>query len=59
MDLQAKKLKVDISTTPTQNSPRSLSSPILQRQITHPPVKGENYENLFPHVLLRVNFFKT
>ena len=36
MDLQVKKLRVDISTTPRQKlSPRSLSSPPRQRQITH------------------------
>ena len=53
MDLQVKKMKVNI-VTKAKLSPRSLSSPQRQRQITHPPPphKGEDYENLFQNVLL-------
>ena len=51
MDLQVKKMKVDI-VTKAKLSPRSLSSPPRQKQITHSPVKGEDYENLFPNELL-------
>ena len=47
MDLQVKKLKVDISATPKKNSDtstyRGKTGPPRQRQITHsPPVKGED-----------------
>ena len=52
MDLQVKKLKVDISTTPWQNlSPVSIITPKTAKLI-FPPVKGEDYENLFQNVLL-------
>ena len=51
MDLQVKKMKVDI-VKKAKLSPRSLSSPPRQKQITIPPVKGEDYENLFPNELL-------
>ena len=35
MEMRVKKFKVDISTTPRQSSPRSLSSLPKQKQITH------------------------
>ena len=50
IDLQVKKMKVDI-VTKVKLSPRSLSSPPRQKQITHSPNKGEDYENLFPNEL--------
>ena len=54
MDLQVKKLKVGISTTPSQTSLSPV--PIItqkQRQVTHSPqLRGEDYENLFQNVLL-------
>ena len=51
MDLQVKKMKVDI-VTKTKLSPRSLSSPQGKNKLLIPPVKGEGYENLFPNELL-------
>ena len=50
MELRVKKFKVDISTTPKQNSP--FITPKAKTDYSLPPVKGEDYENL-------VNFFKT
>ena len=54
MDLQVKKLKVDISTTPIQNflvGPNH--HPQGRNKLLIPsPVKGEDYENLFQNVLL-------
>ena len=48
MNLQVKKLKVDISTTPRQNS---LSVPIItpkaETNNSCHPAKEEDYENLF------------
>ena len=52
MDLKVKKMKVDIVT-------KSLSSPQDKNKLLIPPVKGEDYENLFPYELLLANFFKT
>ena len=58
MELRVKKFKVDISTTPRQNS---LHGPYHHSQgrdrLLIPPVKGEDYKNLinfFKHVLLSV-----
>ena len=50
MELRVKKFKVDISTTPRQNSP--FITPKAETDYLLPPVKGEDYENLS-------NFFKT
>ena len=53
MEFQVKKLKVEISTTPRQNS---LLGPYHYPQgrdkLFIPLVKGEDYENLFQNVLL-------
>ena len=61
MDLQVKKLKVDISTTPGQTSlsPVPIITPKAETNYSFPPVKAEDYENLFQKVLLEVNIFKT
>ena len=60
MDLQVKKFKVDISTTPKQNSLTGpYHHPKAEINYSFPPVKGEDYENLIQNVLLKVNFFKT
>ena len=53
MDLQVKKLKVNISTTPRQNSlPDPDHYPKAETIYSFPPVKAKDYENLFQNVLL-------
>ena len=53
MDLQVKKLKIDISTTPRQNSlPGSYHHPKVETNYSFPAVKSKDYENLFQNVLL-------
>ena len=52
MDLKVKKMKVDIVTKAKKLSPQSLSSPQDKNKLLIPPVKGEDYENLFPYELL-------
>ena len=53
MELQVKKIKVDISTTPRQNYLHGpYHHPKAETDYSFPPVKGEDYENI-------VNFFKT
>ena len=53
MDLSVKKLKVDISTTPRQTSlPGHYHHPKAETNYSFPPVKGEDYGNLFQNVLL-------
>ena len=55
MDLQVKKLKVDISTTPRQNSlPGPYHHPQVRDKllILIPPVKWEDNQSLFQNVLL-------
>ena len=42
MDLQVKKLKVDISATPRKNCHWSLSSPKDRDKLLIPPVRGED-----------------
>ena len=59
MDLQVKKLKVDISTTHSQNSvPCPYHDPQCREKLLIPQVKGEDYENLFQNVLLKSIFIK-
>ena len=59
MDLQVKKLKVDISTTPRQNFlPSSYRHPEVEANYSFPAVKAEDYENLFQNVLRSVSIFK-
>ena len=53
MDLQVKKLKVDISATTRQNSlPGPYHHPKAETNWSFLPVKGEDYENLFQNVHL-------
>ena len=47
---KSKKMKVDI-VTKAKLSARSLSSPHGKDKLLIPPVKGENYENLFKNQL--------
>ena len=50
--LQVKHLKIDVSTTPRQNSPPSSYHHSQGRgKILTLPVKSEDYENLFQNVL--------
>ena len=59
MDLQVKKLKVEISATTRQNSlPGPCHRPKAETNWSFCPVKGEDYENLFQNVYLYVNFLK-
>ena len=52
-NLQVKNLKIDVSTTPRQNSPpSSYHHPQDRDKILILPVKSEDYENLFQNVLL-------
>ena len=60
MDLQVKKLKVNIYITPRQNSlPCPYHFPQSIDKLLILPVNREDYENLFQNVLLSVNVFKT
>ena len=59
MDLQVKNLKVDISITPRQNSlPGPYHHPQCREKYSFPPVKGEDYENLFKMPCFRSTFLK-
>ena len=52
MDLQVKKLKVGISITPRVSLPYPYHHPKAETNYSFPPVKEEDYENLFQNVLL-------
>ena len=53
LHLQVKKLKVDLFTTPSQNSlPGPYHHPLGRDKLLIPPVKCDDYENLFQNVLL-------
>ena len=53
LHLQVKKLKVDLFTTPRQNSrPGPYHHPLGRNKLLIPPVKCDDYENLFQNVLL-------